>query len=248
MMVKVIVKKQNIFPLNYFKYDPMPIDGIEKAFLEEEQKLLAMEYIQKKQWIENELLNYSTEQNQIEIGYDYNDSSELNTPKTRKRKSGSKDIKKSREDDCEDELFIDESEEDENCDVLKKTLKKKSKKKKSSKKQKSKDIETTNSDIMIENKENIELTTFLSKEIFGGIPISQELVSEVLKETKIMTNGIITFCNNNHGTGNEMIETNAIEEPIDDINVDNELKQLNCEIPNDMEIPISIGNELSSDK
>jgi len=99
---------------------------------------------------------------------------------------------------------------------------------------------------MMENKENIELTTFLSKEIFGGIPISQELVSEVLKETKIITNGIITFCNDNHG--NEIIESNAIEEPIDNINVDNELKQLNCEIPNDMEIPINIGNELSSDK
>jgi len=230
----------------------MPIDGIEKVFLEEEQKRLAMEYIQKKQWIENELLNYSTAPNQIEIDYDYSDSSELHTPKTRKRKSGSKDIK-SREDNSEDELFIDESEEDENCEILKKTHKKKSKKKKSSKKQKTKDIETannitssndlSNSDIMMENKENIELTTFLSKEIFGGIPISQELVSEVLKETKIITNGIITFCNDNHGN-----ETNAIEESIDNINVDNELKQLNCEIPNDMEIPISIGNELSSDK
>jgi len=112
-------EKQNTGQPNYFKYDPMPIDGIEKIFLEEEQKRLAMEYIQKKQWIENELLNYSTAQNQIEIDYDYNDSSELNTPKTRKRKSGCKDIK-SREVDSEDELFIDDSEEDENCEVLKK--------------------------------------------------------------------------------------------------------------------------------
>jgi len=112
-------EKQNTGQSNYFKYDPMPIDGIEKVFLEEEQKRLAMEYIQKKQWIENELLNYSTAPNQIEIDYDYSDSSELHTPKTRKRKSGSKDIK-SREDNSEDELFIDDSEADENCEVLKK--------------------------------------------------------------------------------------------------------------------------------